>query len=241
MFQDAPSVALGVFEGLMRKMAEGFKAISIAKLELDGWYKAAEHEVFFTYVNWQQFDEEEWRLCPPEVSVGGDGAMYDIGFQNLSRLMASGTPVKVLVLDTQVYSNTGGQACTSGFFSQVSDMAQYGDAIRGKEEMRKEIGLIAMAHRTTYFMQSTIAHPNHMIEGFVQGLMSRRPALFNLYTSCQPEHGIGDDMASSRPSSPSSPGPTRCSSTTRTPARRPRSASTSRAIRRSTRTGRPTS
>jgi pyruvate-ferredoxin/flavodoxin oxidoreductase len=51
-----------------------------------------------------------------------------------------------------------------------------------------------MAHRTTYFMQSTIANANHMIEGFVQGLMSRRPALFNLYTSCQPEHGIGDDM-----------------------------------------------
>ena len=51
-----------------------------------------------------------------------------------------------------------------------------------------------MAHRTTYFLQSTMAYSNHMIEGFVQGLMSRRPALFNLYTSCQPEHGIGDDM-----------------------------------------------
>ena len=44
-------------------------------------------------------------------------------------------------------------------------------------------------------MQSTIAHPNHLIEGFIQGLKSRRPALFNLYTSCQPEHGIGDDMS----------------------------------------------
>jgi pyruvate-ferredoxin/flavodoxin oxidoreductase len=98
------------------------------------------------------------------------------------------------VVDTQVYSNTGGQACTSGFFGQISDMAQFGKAIKGKEEARKEIGLIAMAHRTTYFLQSTMAYSNHMIEGFVQGLMSRRPALFNLYTSCQPEHGIGDDM-----------------------------------------------
>jgi pyruvate-ferredoxin/flavodoxin oxidoreductase len=44
-------------------------------------------------------------------------------------------------------------------------------------------------------MQSTMAYSNHMIEGFVQGLMSRRPAVFNLYTSCQPEHGIGDDMS----------------------------------------------
>ena len=59
--------------------------------------------------------EEEWLLCPPVVALGGDGAMYDIGFQNLSRLMASGKPIKVVVVDTQVYSNTGGQACTSGF------------------------------------------------------------------------------------------------------------------------------
>ena len=43
-------------------------------------------------------------------TIGGDGAMLDIGFQNLSRLMASGKPVRVVVVDTQVYSNTGGQA-----------------------------------------------------------------------------------------------------------------------------------
>jgi len=121
--------------------------------------------------------------------------MYDIGFQNLSRALMSGKPIKVLIVDTQVYSNTGGQACTSGFVGQVSDMAQYGKAIKGKEETRKEMGLIAMAHRTTYYLQSTIAHSNHMIEGFVQGLMTRRPAVFNLYSSCQPEHGIGDDMS----------------------------------------------
>ena len=109
--------------------------------------------------------------------------------------MASGKPVKVFCVDTQVYSNTGGQACTSGFFGQISDMAEYGRAIKGKEERRKEIGLIGMAHRTTYVLQSTIAQPSHMIEGFIRGLKTRRPALFNLYTSCQPEHGIGDDMS----------------------------------------------
>ncbi len=195
LFQDSPSVAMGIFEGHMAKMADGFKAIRSAELELQGQYNPAIHDEFFTHFGWEQFTDDEWRLCPPVVSVGGDGAMYDIGFQNLSRLMASGKPIKVLVLDTQVYSNTGGQACTSGFFGQVSDMAQFGKAIRGKEEPRKEIGLVGMAHRTTYILQSTIAHAGHMIEGFVEGLNARRPALFNLYTSCQPEHGIGDDMA----------------------------------------------
>ncbi|NNM00996.1 MAG: pyruvate ferredoxin oxidoreductase, partial [Gammaproteobacteria bacterium] len=166
----------------------------MAELELAGEYRTGEHDEFFAYFDWRQFTDEEWTLCPPVAVVGGDGAMYDIGFQNLSRALMSGKPIKVLVVDTQVYSNTGGQACTSGFFGQISDMAQFGAATRGKEEVRKEIGLITMAHRTTYFMQSTIAYANHMIEGFAQGLSSRRPALFNLYTSCQPEHGIGDDM-----------------------------------------------
>ncbi|MDH4040579.1 MAG: 2-oxoacid:acceptor oxidoreductase family protein [Gammaproteobacteria bacterium] len=194
LFQDSASLAMGVFEGHMAKMAEGFKAVRAAELELSGQYREAEHEAFFTYFTWEQFSDEEFLLCPPVVAVGGDGAMYDIGFQNLSRAMMSGKPIKILVVDTQVYSNTGGQACTSGFIGQVSDMAQFGKVQKGKQEVRKEIGLIAMAHRTTYVLQSTIAHANHMIEGFIQGLMVQRPALFNLYTSCQPEHGIGDDM-----------------------------------------------
>ncbi|MCP3980629.1 MAG: pyruvate ferredoxin oxidoreductase [bacterium] len=195
LFQDATSMAMGVFEGHMAKMADGFKAVRMAELELDGKYDEKQHEEFFTYFNWHQFDDDEWELCPPVVAVGGDGAMYDIGFQNLSRVLASGKPIKVLVVDTQVYSNTGGQACTSGFIGQISDMAQFGKAIQGKQEPRKEIGLVGMAHRTTYVMQSTIAQPGHMIEGFIRGLKTRRPALFNLYTSCQPEHGIGDDMS----------------------------------------------
>ncbi|MCC6490206.1 MAG: 2-oxoacid:acceptor oxidoreductase family protein, partial [Candidatus Hydrogenedentes bacterium] len=149
LFQDSPSMALGLFEGHMAKMAEGFKAIRMTELELEGKFNQKQHDEFFRYFDWTKFSDEEFALCPPVVVVGGDGSLYDIGFQNLSRLMMTGKPIKVVALDTQVYSNTGGQACTSGFFGQVSDMAQYGKAHQGKEEIRKEIGLIAMAHRTT--------------------------------------------------------------------------------------------
>ncbi|MTI41654.1 2-oxoacid:acceptor oxidoreductase family protein [Fulvivirga lutimaris] len=194
LFQDSTSMAMGIFEGHMSKMADGFKAIRKAELELQGKYKPQEHDEFFTYFNWHQFTDEEWLLCPPVVALGGDGAMYDIGFQNLSRMMASGKPIKVIVVDTQVYSNTGGQACTSGFIGQISDMAQYGKVWKGKPEPRKEIGLIAMAHRNTYVLQATLANTSQMIEGFIDGLMTKRPALFNLYTTCQPEHGVADDL-----------------------------------------------
>ncbi len=194
LFQDSTSMAMGIFEGHMAKMAEGFKAIRMAELELKGEYDARKHKEFFTYFTWQQFTDDEWLLCPPVVTLGGDGAMYDIGFQNLSRMMASGKPIKVIVVDTQVYSNTGGQACTSGFIGQVSDMAQYGKVWKGKSEPRKEIGLIAMAHRNTYVLQGSMANTSQMIEGFIDGLMTKRPAIFNLYTTCQPEHGVADDL-----------------------------------------------
>jgi pyruvate-ferredoxin/flavodoxin oxidoreductase len=195
LFQDAPSVAMGVFQGHMAKMADNFKTVRMAEIELASGYNRAEHDEYFTFFDWNKFSDEEWLLCPPVVAIGGDGAMYDIGFQNLSRMLMSGFPIKALVLDTQVYSNTGGQACTSGFTGQVSDMAAYGKAIKGKQEIRKEMALIGAAHRTAYVMQGSIANITHLLEGFIAGLNARRPALFNIYAACQPEHGIGDDAS----------------------------------------------
>ncbi len=195
LFQDAPSIAIGIFEGHMRKMANGFIAIRRAELELAGEYDPEEHEQFFAKFDWRQFTDDEFGLCPPIFAVGGDGAMLDIGFQNASRLMASGKPIRIIVLDTQVYSNTGGQACTSGFTGQVSDMAAFGKDQHGKEETRKEMALIAMAHRGTYVLQSSQASPTHLLGGVIKGLQSRNPAVFILHCPCPPEHGLGDDQA----------------------------------------------
>ncbi len=195
LFQDAPSLAIGIFEGHMRKMGDGFIAVRRAELELAGEYDAAVHEPFFTRFDWRQFTDEEFQMCPPIFAVGGDGAMLDIGFQNLSRLMASGKPIRVIVLDTQVYSNTGGQACTSGFTGQVSDMAAYGGRQHGKEEVRKELALIAMAHRDVFVVQGSQAAPSHLLSGVLRGLQSRLPAVFALHCPCPPEHGLGDAAA----------------------------------------------
>ena len=134
----------------MRKMADGCVLVRRAGLLAENRYDAERDEPLLTALDWQGFTEPEFALCPPIVAMGGDGAMLDIGFQNLSRLMASGKPIRVIVLDTQVYSNTGGQACTSGFTGQVADMSAYGKAQHGKSEARKELALIAMAHRGVY-------------------------------------------------------------------------------------------
>jgi pyruvate-ferredoxin/flavodoxin oxidoreductase len=195
LFQDAPSIAVGIFEGHMRKMADGFIDVRRARLLLDDRYDADRDEAFFEAFEWGQFDDTEFDLCPPILAMGGDGAMLDIGFQNLSRLMASGKPLRVVILDTQVYSNTGGQSCTSGYTGQVADMAAYGKAQHGKTEERKEVAYIAMAHRGTFVVQSSQALPSHMMDGIIKALQSKRPAVINLYTPCPVEHGLPDEWA----------------------------------------------
>jgi pyruvate-ferredoxin/flavodoxin oxidoreductase len=195
LFQDAPSIAIGIFEGHMRKMGDAFISLRRARKLVEGGYDKAADELFFSDFDWQQFDDDEFKLCPPILSIGGDGAMLDIGFQNLSRLMASGKPIRVLVLDTQVYSNTGGQACTSGFTGQVADMSAWGKAHHGKEEVRKELGYIAIAHRGVFVHQSSQALASHLMEGVIKGLNTRRPSIFNIYTPCPVEHGLADDWA----------------------------------------------
>ncbi len=195
LFQDAPSIAIGLFEAHMRKMADGFTMLRRAELLQQGSYDAATHEPVLAALDWQQFTDAEFALCPPIVAMGGDGAMLDIGFQNLSRLMASGKPIRVIVLDTQVYSNTGGQACTSGFTGQVADMSAYGAAQHGKTEARKELALIAIAHRGVFVHQSSQASASHLMAGVLKGLRKRRPVLFNIYTPCPVEHGLPDDWA----------------------------------------------
>ncbi len=127
--------------------------------------------------------------------IGGDGAMFDIGFQSLSRLMASGLDIKVLVLDTQVYSNTGGQASTATLTAQTAKMADYGRLLHGKTEVRKELANIAMMHPEVYVAQTSTAFIGHFRQAIQEANAYPGPALVNVYTTCQPEHGVADDLS----------------------------------------------
>ena len=130
--------------------------------------------------------------------LGGDGAMYDIGFQSLSRMVASGADVKVLVLDTQVYSNTGGQASTATFGGQVTKLSAYGKELHGRPERRKELGRILMAHGEVYVAQTTPAHLNHFYRAVMDANEYPGPAVVIVYAACMPEHGIADDAATTQ-------------------------------------------
>jgi pyruvate/2-oxoacid:ferredoxin oxidoreductase beta subunit/Pyruvate/2-oxoacid:ferredoxin oxidoreductase delta subunit len=143
---------------------------------------------------WDQAGHPERKLWV----LGGDGAMYDIGFQSLSRMVASGADIKVLVLDTQVYSNTGGQASTATFGGQVTKLSAYGKALHGRPERRKELGRILIGHGDVYVAQTTPAHINHFYRAVMEANEYPGPAVLIVYTPCMPEHGIADDASTAQ-------------------------------------------
>ncbi len=142
-------------------------------------------------LRWDQIGRENKKIW----AVGGDGALYDIGFQPLSRVLASNMDVNVICLDTQVYSNTGGQASTASFMGQAAKMASHGKTSPGKSENRKELSMIAMMHPNCFVAQTTPMHFNHFLRSIIAANEFDGPALVNVYTPCMPEHGIGDDEA----------------------------------------------
>ncbi|MCO6452526.1 MAG: hypothetical protein J5I90_17230 [Caldilineales bacterium] len=143
---------------------------------------------------WDQLGWQDKRLWV----LGGDGAMLDIGFGALSRMLASGMDIKVLLLDTQVYSNTGGQSSTGTFMGQGTKMSPFGKAELGKSERRKEIAQIAMMHPNVYVAQTTAAHMNHFYRAVMEANEFPGPALISVFTTCQPEHGVGDHESAQR-------------------------------------------
>jgi len=197
LFQDSVPVAKGMFEALSAGAVKDFQALRTAKLDLEDQYNPDSHDTFFRTLNWEQFTPEELDLLPAVISIGGDGAVYDIGFGALSRLLVTHTPLKVVVLNTGAYSNTGGQASTASFTAQDSDLTRFGVAHIGKHEDRKELGLIAAFHPEVLVVQTNDALQGHFMKNVMKFLnYNEAPAVFDTYTACMSEHGIADNAGS---------------------------------------------
>ncbi len=117
--------------------------------------------------------------------IGGDGWAYDIGYGGLDHVLASGRNVNILVLDTEVYSNTGGQASKSTPRGAVAKFAAAGKSI-GK----KDLGMIAMAYGNVYVAQVAMgANPVQTVRTFQEAAAWNGPSLIVAYSHCI-AHGI---------------------------------------------------
>jgi len=120
--------------------------------------------------------------------VGGDGWAYDIGYGGLDHVLASGQNVNILVLDTEVYSNTGGQASKATPLGAVAKFAA-----GGKPNAKKDLGLTAMRYANVYVAQIAMgANDTHTVKAFMEAEAHDGPSLLIAYGQCI-AHGI--DMA----------------------------------------------
>ena len=125
--------------------------------------------------------------------IGGDGWAYDIGYGGLDHVLATGENVNVLVLDTEVYSNTGGQSSKSTPTGAVAQFAAGGKAIK-----KKDLGMMAMSYGYVYVAQIAMgASQNQTLKAFAEAEAWDGPSLIIAYSPCI-NHGIKGGMTISQ-------------------------------------------
>lgn len=117
--------------------------------------------------------------------VGGDGWAYDIGYNGVDHVLASGEDINILVLDTEVYSNTGGQASKS---TPTGAIAKF--AATGKRTKKKDLALLAMDYGYVYVAQVSMgADMNQVVKAFAEAEAYHGPSIVIAYAPCI-NHGI---------------------------------------------------
>jgi pyruvate-ferredoxin/flavodoxin oxidoreductase len=151
----------------------------------------------FTHFTDALMTDQEIVELPKVWVVGGDGGIGDIGYQNTSKVMLQNRPnVKVLMLDTQVYSNTGGQNSDSTPMLGGNDMNVFGSATQGKNTEKKTVAETFLAgHGSPFVAQVSMANAPKLYRAILDGLEYRGTMFLQAFTTCQPEHGVADDMA----------------------------------------------
>ncbi len=125
--------------------------------------------------------------------LGGDGWAYDIGYGGLDHVLASGEDINVFVFDTEVYSNTGGQASKA---TPAAAIAQF--AATGKKTKKKDLGKMAMSYGYVYVAQVSMgADQNQLLKAITEAEAYPGPSLIVAYSPCI-NHGIRKGMGSSQ-------------------------------------------
>ncbi len=138
-------------------------------------------------------DKKEFLIKKSQWIFGGDGWAYDIGFGGLDHVLASGEDVNVLVFDTEVYSNTGGQASKATPTAAIAKFAASGKKIR-----KKDLGMMAMSYGYVYVAQVCMgANQNQFIKALVEAERYPGPSLIIAYAPCI-NHGIKLGMGSAQ-------------------------------------------
>ncbi len=139
------------------------------------------------------YDNKDYFVKRSQWILGGDGWAYDIGYGGLDHVLASGEDVNVLVFDTEVYSNTGGQASKS---TPAAAIAQF--AAAGKKTKKKDLGMMAKSYGYVYVAQVAMgADHNQLMKAITEAEAYHGPSLIIAYAPCI-NHGIRKGMGNSQ-------------------------------------------
>ena len=138
-------------------------------------------------------DDKEFLIKRSQWIFGGDGLAYDIGYGGLDHVLASGENVNILVFDTEIYSNTGGQSSKS---TPAAAIAKF--AATGKKVKKKDLGMMAMSYGYVYVAQISMgANKNQALKAIAEAENYNGPSLIIAYAPCI-SHGIKLGMKSSQ-------------------------------------------
>jgi pyruvate-ferredoxin/flavodoxin oxidoreductase len=182
----------GVIQGKLKELCESWvefvndgdqsKELS---LQIQQELKMMKHEGFIQQI----WEERDMFTKPSHWIIGGDGWAYDIGYGGLDHVIAMGEDVNILVLDTEVYSNTGGQASKA---TPIGSVAQF--AASGKKTKKKDLGLMAMTYGYVYVACVAMgANKNQLIKTLKEAETYPGPSLIIAYAPCI-NHGLKRGM-----------------------------------------------
>lgn len=200
LFQDGATISWMIGESFMVDHARrSVIPERLVDLICDGTPDRFTEDDYFDFCHFTDtlMTDQEVRELPKVWTIGGDGGMGDIGFQNVSKVVLQNRPnVQMLMLDTQVYSNTGGQNSDSSVLPGGFDMNQIGAATQGKLTERKSVAeAFTSGHGSPFVAQISMADQTRFYKAILDALEYRGTSFFQCFTTCQPEHGVGDNMA----------------------------------------------
>ncbi len=200
LFQDGATIGWLIGESFIKD--HGRQSVipeRLADAVLSGLKEEVTEDVYFSYTHFTDtyMTDDEIMELPKVWAIGGDGGMGDIGYQNVSKAVLQNRPnLRILLLDTQVYSNTGGQNSDSSPMTGGFDMNQAGAASEGKLTEKKAVAeSFVSGHGSAYVAQVSMSNSGTLYKSLLDGLGYRGTAFFQVFTTCQPEHGVPDFAA----------------------------------------------
>lgn len=154
-----------LYDERMGAYARIFAAIRLAKLEIDGHYRAELHGDFFAHFDWRSFNDQELALCPPVFLVADESALLHRELDDFSRLLASDRLIKLYVLKRTVHPESRDPE----------------ETLSEGVTPKRELSALAIAHRNVCVVQTTIVDPLFLLEGLQEGLAASSPVLFYVF------------------------------------------------------------